>query len=166
MNTKADQALLEEVARAELHMHDSEIRQSIETTYKDGKLKKKRCSRKDARLQEAVNRAVAVQVAEADSEQLANRLLHPQPKTKKARTNTGTPNERKCSSCGNTGHNVKTCSNPKRARIVAAGPVGIVPIVPAIVPAVSLEEHEDNNSLVEDEADEETDDSEESDDEN
>ena len=78
----------------------------VETINKTGNLKKKRRSRKDTRLREASERAVDKQVVETNSEQLAERLL--KPKKKKEKTITETTNDKKCSNCGNTGHNKKT----------------------------------------------------------
>ncbi len=52
MGIKAAEELLEEVARAETHMHDSEIPQDalVNSTDQNANPKQKRCSRKDARL--------------------------------------------------------------------------------------------------------------------
>ena len=90
MGTKVDEELLLEVASAETHMHDSEIPNDmrVKTINKTGNLKKKRRSRKDTRLRETSDRAVDKQVVEANSEQLAERLLNTNKMKAKATTET------------------------------------------------------------------------------
>ena len=68
--------LLREIALAEKSMHASEI-PTVATDIAEERLIKKRKSNKDARIQQAADRALAADVAETRADDLAERLLNP-----------------------------------------------------------------------------------------